>query len=60
MAFVYRSSSRNKFLDMNSIPLGPGEYNPEISKTEGRLIHQQSMKYSKVIKKSQSPQYSKI
>ena len=56
MAFVYRSSSRNKFLDMNPIPLGPGEYNPEISKTEGRLIHQQSMKYSKVIKKSQSPQ----
>ena len=56
MAFVYRSTSRNKFLDMNPIPLGPGEYDPEISKTEGRLIHQKNMKYTKVLKKSQSPQ----
>ena len=49
MAFVYRSTSRNKFLDMNPIPLGPGEYDPEISKTEGRLIHQKNMKYTKEV-----------
>ena len=56
MAFVYRSSSRDKFLDMNPIPLGPGQYNPEISKTEGRLKHQKGMKFSKIIKNSHSPQ----
>ena len=56
MAFVYRSSSRDKFLDMNPIPLGPGQYNPEISKTEGRLKHQKGMKFSKIIKISHSPQ----
>jgi len=55
MAFVYRSTSRNKFLDMNPIPLGPGEYDPELSKTEGRLIHEKNLKYTKVLKKSQRP-----
>ena len=50
MAFVYRSSSRNNFLDLRPLPLGPGEYDSEISKSEARLIHQNKMKYSKILK----------
>ena len=50
MAFVYRSSTRNNFLDIRPSPLGPGEYDPEISKTEARNTHQNNMKYSKILK----------
>ena len=46
MAFVYRSTTRN-FLDLKPLSLGPGEYNSEISKTQGRLLHQNNLKYSK-------------
>ena len=45
MDFVYRSSSRKNFLDLRPLPLGPGEYDSEISKSEARLIHQNKMKY---------------
>ena len=50
MAFVYRSSSRNNFLDLRPLPLGPGEYDSEISKSEATLIHQNKMKYSIILK----------
>ena len=56
MAFVYRGYSRNKFLDLNPISLGPGEYDPEASKIEGKLIHQNNMKFSKVITNHKNPQ----
>ena len=56
MAFVYRSSSRNNFLDLKPLSLGPGEYDPEISKTEARLLHQNGMKFSKILKNNKQPQ----
>ena len=56
MAFVYRSSTRQNFLDLKPLPLGPGEYDEEISKTEARLLHQRNMKYSKVLKSKKKPQ----
>ena len=55
MAFVYRSSTRQNFLDLKPLPLGPGEYDEEISKTEARLLHQRNMKYSKVLKSKKKP-----
>ena len=55
MAFVYRSSTRQNFLDLRPLPLGPGEYDEEISKTEARLLHQRNMKYSKVLKSKKKP-----
>ena len=55
MAFVYRSSTRQNFLDLKPLPLGPGEYDEEISKTEARLLHQRNMKYSKVLKTKKKP-----
>ena len=55
MAFVYRSSTRQNFLDLRPLPLGPGEYDEEISKTEARLLHQRNMKYSKVLKTKKKP-----
>lgn len=54
MAFVYRSTTRN-FLDLKPLSLGPGEYNSEISKTQGRLLHQNNLKYSKIIKNQKNP-----
>ena len=56
MAFVYRSSSRNNFLDLKPLSLGPGEYDAEISKTEGRLLHQNGIKFSKILKNNKHPQ----
>ena len=56
MAFVYRSSSRNNFLDLKPLSLGPGEYDSEISKTEGRLLHQNAIKFSKILKNNKQPQ----
>ena len=50
MAFVYRSSTRENFLDLKPLPLGPGEYDSEVSKTQAKIIHQNNMKYSKIIK----------
>ena len=54
MAFVYRSTARN-FLDLKPLSLGPGEYDPEISKTQGRLLHQNGLKFSKILKKPTNP-----
>ena len=55
MAFVYRSSTRKNFLDLKPLPLGPGEYDSEISKTQGRILHQRNMKYSKILKNKKNP-----
>ena len=55
MTFVNRSSTRQNFLDLRPLPLGPGEYDEEISKTEARLLHQRNMKYSKVLKSKKKP-----
>lgn len=49
MAFVYRSD-RTNLLDKKKIALGPGEYDEELSKTQGRLLHKNHMKYSTMIK----------
>ena len=54
MAFVYRSTTRT-FVNINPLSLGPGEYDPEISKTQGRLLHQNNLKYSKILKNSKNP-----
>ena len=54
MAFVYRSTARN-FLDLKPLSLGPGEYDPEISKTQGRLLHNNRLKYSKILKSPKNP-----
>ena len=51
MAFVYRSD-RTNLLDKKKIALGPGEYNEELSKTQGRLLHKNHMKYSIMMKNS--------
>ena len=51
MAFVYRSD-RTNLLDKKKIALGPGEYNEELSKTQGRLLHKNHMKYSIIMKNS--------
>ena len=56
MAFVYRSSSRNTFLDLKPLSLGPGEYDPDISKTEARLLHENGIKFSKILKNNKQPQ----
>ena len=37
MAFVYRSSTRENFLDLKPLPLGPGEYDSEVSKPKLKL-----------------------
>ena len=50
MAFVYRSSPRDNFLDLRPLPLGPGEYESEITKSQARVLHQNNMKYSKILK----------
>ena len=55
MAFVYRSSTRENFLDLKPLPLGPGEYDSEVSKTQAKIIHQNNMKYSKIIKIPKKP-----
>ena len=55
MAFVYRST-RTNFSDRNRISIGPGEYDAELSKTQGRLLHKNNMKYSTIIKNSNNPQ----
>ena len=52
MAFVYRSSTRENFLDLKPLHLGPGEYDSEISKSQAKFLHQKAMKYSKIIKDS--------
>ena len=49
MAFVYRSSREN-ISERNKISLGPGEYDEEFSKTQGRLLHKNNIKYSTMIK----------
>ena len=54
MAFVYRST-RTNFSDRNKISIGPGEYNEEFSKTQGRLLHKNNLKYSTIIKNSKNP-----
>jgi hypothetical protein len=54
MAFVYRSSREN-ITERNRISLGPGEYDEEFSKTQGRLLHKNSMKYSTIIKNTKKP-----
>ena len=55
MAFVYRST-RTNFSDRNRISIGPGEYDAELSKTQGRLLHKNNMKYSTIIKNANNPQ----
>ena len=54
MAFVFRST-RTNFEDKNKISIGPGEYDEELSKTQGRLLHKNNMKYSTIIKNTKSP-----
>ena len=54
MAFVYRSNREN-ITERNRISLGPGEYDEEFSKTQGRLLHKNSMKYSTIIKNTKKP-----
>ena len=54
MAFVYRSDRTNNS-EKNKISIGPGEYNEELSKTQGRLLHQNHMKYSSVMKNNKKP-----
>ena len=54
MAFVYRSNREN-LTERNRISLGPGEYDEEFSKTQGRLLHKNSLKYSTIIKNNKKP-----
>ena len=54
MAFVYRSKREN-FLGRNKISLGPGEYDEELSKTQGRTLHKNNIKYSTIIKNTKNP-----
>ena len=54
MAFVYRST-RTNFQEKNKISIGPGEYDEELSKTQGRLLHKNNMKYSTIIKNTKAP-----
>ena len=54
MAFVYRSSREN-ISERNKISLGPGEYDEEFSKTQGRLLHKNNIKYSTMIKNTKKP-----
>ena len=54
MAFVYRSTKTN-FQEKNKISIGPGEYDEELSKTQGRLLHKNNMKFSTIIKNTKTP-----
>ena len=54
MAFVYRST-RTNFSERNKIAIGPGEYDEELSKTQGRLLHKNNIKYSTIIKNTKTP-----
>ena len=47
MAFVFRSE-RNPPYSNNTV--GPGEYDEEFTKTQGRLLHKNNIKYSTIIK----------
>ena len=54
MAFVYRSN-RTNFQERNKISIGPGEYDEELSKTQGRLLHKNNLKFSTMLKNTKSP-----
>ena len=54
MAFVYRSN-RTNYSERNKISIGPGEYDEELSKTQGRLLHKNNIKYSTIMKKTKTP-----
>jgi hypothetical protein len=54
MAFVYRSN-RTNFQEISRFSIGPGEYDEEFSKTQGRLLHKNNLKYSNIIKKKKAP-----
>ncbi len=54
MAFVYRST-RTNFQERNRISIGPGEYDEEFSKTQGRLLHMNNLKYSTIMKNTKTP-----
>ena len=54
MAFVYRSN-RTNFQERNKISIGPGEYDEELSKTQGRLLHKNNLKYSTMLKNTKNP-----
>ena len=54
MAFVYRSN-RTNFQERNGLSIGPGEYDEELSKTQGRLLHKNNLKYSTIINNKKNP-----
>ena len=54
MAFVYRSN-RTNISEKNKTSLGPGEYDEELSKTQGRDLHKKNLKYSTILKHRNNP-----
>ena len=54
MAFVYRSN-RTNISQKNQLSLGPGEYDEELSKTQGRDLHKRNLKYSTILKHRNNP-----
>lgn len=54
MAFVFRSDKTN-LIERNKISIGPGEYDEELSKTQGRQLHKNNIKYSTILKNAKTP-----
>ena len=54
MAFVYRSD-RTNISEKDKITLGPGEYDEELSKTQGRDLRKKNLKYSTILKHRNNP-----
>ena len=54
MAFVFRSN-RTNYSEKNKISIGSGEYDEELSKTQGRLLHKNNIKYSTILKNTKTP-----